>query len=383
MWQQLLKWTSVLVLIPTLIVPAELDISWQAPTQNVDSSPLTNLTSFELYTSETAGGPYTLQKIIPDPTATSDTVTVPDGEQRYIVMTAVNSDGNRSSYSNEVLLAAAAVPIPGNASVTLTWSFDENSVVSYLSAVSAGITDPPTANIDFTVTIPTGADLMVAQVSYWRSGDGAAATWTFDQGGANTPMNVLEEQDDTELSGDGGVWHMSSAWVVNPASGSRTIRIAVPGSGATYGAAFVAGFWDGIDTANPILASAAGYDTSASLVTITSTTISSDNTAGHMAIFCGSQGGASTEPTFNQTGQTQRITQQSANGSGAGFDTWAGFGTLNAPASGTDNMQCQLADGAWVVVSFNPSGGGGGGTADLRTWKFLTIGQAQNRAANW
>ena len=76
-------------------------IRWQAPTQNVDGSPLTDLAGFVVYW-VTQSRNYTGSYTINSPGITRWDVTVSPGSY-YFALTAVDSDGNESRYSNQVL----------------------------------------------------------------------------------------------------------------------------------------------------------------------------------------------------------------------------------------------------------------------------------------
>lgn len=86
---------------------AEININWQAPTQNVDGSPLTDLAGYKLYIGEDSRD-YSIVESIQDAEATSATLTVPipwltmGDNTVYLAMTALDAEGNESVYSNEV-----------------------------------------------------------------------------------------------------------------------------------------------------------------------------------------------------------------------------------------------------------------------------------------
>ncbi len=94
----------------------EATLTWTAPTQNTDGTPLTDLAGFKLYLGQTAGGPYPVSVDIPDPLATTFTVpNLTDGVTYYFVSTAYNSAATvqESDISNEVSkLIPFAVPNP-------------------------------------------------------------------------------------------------------------------------------------------------------------------------------------------------------------------------------------------------------------------------------
>lgn len=76
-------------------------LRWQAPTQNVDGSPLDDLAGYVVYWG-TSSRNYTNSHAINSPTATEWEATVASGSY-YFAMTAIDSEDNQSGYSNEVL----------------------------------------------------------------------------------------------------------------------------------------------------------------------------------------------------------------------------------------------------------------------------------------
>ncbi|MCK4444106.1 MAG: carboxypeptidase regulatory-like domain-containing protein, partial [Thermoplasmata archaeon] len=95
-------------------------LTWNAPTTNTDGSELTNLKSYCVYRSLQSGGPYTkigtliiLNELYKDGGLDS-------GFTGYYVVTAINSEGVESAYSNE---ASAKIPEKGSISGSI---IDEN-----------------------------------------------------------------------------------------------------------------------------------------------------------------------------------------------------------------------------------------------------------------
>ncbi|MBZ0156183.1 MAG: fibronectin type III domain-containing protein, partial [Alphaproteobacteria bacterium] len=74
-------------------------LSWDAPTTNTDGSPLTDLAGYKLYYG-TSSGSYS--QTINVGTTSSYTVTGLLGGTYYFAVTAYDSEGNESAYSNEV-----------------------------------------------------------------------------------------------------------------------------------------------------------------------------------------------------------------------------------------------------------------------------------------
>ncbi len=91
-------------------------LEWQAPTQNVDGTPLTDLAGYNVYATFVAGDYSGVSPLnIADSTIEEHTITSlstevtipnpgPDGGvvPVYVVMTAYDDDGNESAFSNEV-----------------------------------------------------------------------------------------------------------------------------------------------------------------------------------------------------------------------------------------------------------------------------------------
>jgi hypothetical protein len=81
-------------------------LSWAAPTTHTDGSPMTDLAGFRIYYG-TASGNYTGWITLAGKTSTSMSVAtlasaVPASGTYYIAVTAYDSSGIESSYSNEV-----------------------------------------------------------------------------------------------------------------------------------------------------------------------------------------------------------------------------------------------------------------------------------------
>ena len=84
-----------------LVTAGGTTISWQAPTENVDGSPLEDLATYRIYAG-TESQRYDQQFEVSDPRANSYFVPLTRGDY-HIAMTAVDADGNESGYSNEVI----------------------------------------------------------------------------------------------------------------------------------------------------------------------------------------------------------------------------------------------------------------------------------------
>jgi hypothetical protein len=75
-------------------------LRWQAPTQNVDGTPITDLAGYVVYWG-TQSGSYTGNHRIDDPAVTEWEADIAPGDY-YFALTAFDAAGNESDYSNEV-----------------------------------------------------------------------------------------------------------------------------------------------------------------------------------------------------------------------------------------------------------------------------------------
>lgn len=104
-------------------------LNWDAPTTNVDGTPLSDLAAYGVYSSETSGVYTTPQATVTQPGTTYSGV-IPrsfTARTRYFTVDAVDTTGNRSAKSNEVSRTFAADPsaqltvtIAGSGTVTST-----------------------------------------------------------------------------------------------------------------------------------------------------------------------------------------------------------------------------------------------------------------------
>lgn len=88
-----------------------LTLSWTAPTENTDGTPLTDLAGYKIYRSSTEGGPYTMHADVPDPEALDYVLDLPAGLY-YFVATAYNEAGTESEYSGETFRELVDTPDP-------------------------------------------------------------------------------------------------------------------------------------------------------------------------------------------------------------------------------------------------------------------------------
>jgi PKD repeat protein len=93
----------------TIGVNGSVTLQWSAPTQNIDGSQLTDLAGFRIYSLDSMGA-YNVVAELNDPSLTSHALDLAIGSYQF-VMTAVDSDGNESGFSNSVVKSVTATSI--------------------------------------------------------------------------------------------------------------------------------------------------------------------------------------------------------------------------------------------------------------------------------
>jgi len=91
------------VAMVSVSVVGSLQISWQAPTENVDGTPINGLSAYRIHYGESSGQYDSVVEV--DGSASDHTLNLIVGEY-YIAMTAVDVDGDESGLSNEVVKRA-------------------------------------------------------------------------------------------------------------------------------------------------------------------------------------------------------------------------------------------------------------------------------------
>lgn len=125
-------------------------LSWAAPTENTDGTPLTDLAGFKLFRGATSGGPYSIAVDIPNPTTTTYEAAGLTVGDHYFVATAYNVAGVESAYSTEAtktIVESPTVPLPpsnlvvnGNL-VAYSVSISEDVFLTYpVGTIPAGTT---------------------------------------------------------------------------------------------------------------------------------------------------------------------------------------------------------------------------------------------------
>ena len=112
----------LLLALVSLADAASVRLAWEAPTTNVDGSPVTDLGGYWLYQrrdGEPYGGPV---QTIAAPTTTATVTNLQPGVTYFWVVTAFDTGGNESAQSNEVSFSVPAAALPGTATnLEVTW----------------------------------------------------------------------------------------------------------------------------------------------------------------------------------------------------------------------------------------------------------------------
>ena len=102
------KWLLALVLglSPMCAYAADvaIDLEWLPPTENTDGSPLTDLASYKIYWGFSSGS-YSQSVAVNDAYATNYSLPLGGLEAQtpvFVAMTALDLDGNESSFSNQI-----------------------------------------------------------------------------------------------------------------------------------------------------------------------------------------------------------------------------------------------------------------------------------------
>jgi Fibronectin type III domain/Divergent InlB B-repeat domain len=91
---------TVIFLSASFVFPYSVTLSWNAPTKNADGTPLTDLAGYKVYYRNSSGG---FSQSINVGNVTTRTVSnLTDGIDYYFAVTAYDTSGNESGYSNEV-----------------------------------------------------------------------------------------------------------------------------------------------------------------------------------------------------------------------------------------------------------------------------------------
>ena len=170
--------TCLLVLSSTALA-ATAELTWQAPTQNVDGSAYSNPSHYTVHVGcQSPGPPYNEQIIENIPyTVTNLTVNaLPEGGTCYFVITATSLIPETSQYSNEAVKQFGELQPPGPVTTTdITWQESEEPVmgVTHIGQDTDSSQSTTTVSAGATLTF-TDDDLIVALMH--MNNDGVTVT---------------------------------------------------------------------------------------------------------------------------------------------------------------------------------------------------------------
>jgi len=109
-------------------------ISWTPPTLNDDGTPLTDLTSYEIWHGCIQSGAYDTVEVIPAPASTHVASGLPDVGSCYFAAKATNSLGVSSIFSNEATRTMGVLELPGTVDDTvITWKENQDLIITNTS----------------------------------------------------------------------------------------------------------------------------------------------------------------------------------------------------------------------------------------------------------
>ena len=94
----------VLLLFPADVFSGQVTLTWNAPTTNIDGTPITYFSgNYRIYYGTTSGNYSQLANLTNSSSIVTQQISnLTDGRPYYFVVTAVNTLGNESGYSNEI-----------------------------------------------------------------------------------------------------------------------------------------------------------------------------------------------------------------------------------------------------------------------------------------
>ncbi|NOZ69431.1 MAG: hypothetical protein GXP46_09380, partial [Deferribacteres bacterium] len=150
---------SILLSAATLYA-GDVTLTWTPPTTNADGTPLTDLAGFKVYYG-TASGNYSQVIDVNDPNQTQYQVTgLTNGQTYYFAVTAYDTSGNESDYSNEyakTIESSSAAPVPD---ITVTVSGSPATSITF-----GDVTEGNSSSKTVTVKNDGNADLSVYTIA--------------------------------------------------------------------------------------------------------------------------------------------------------------------------------------------------------------------------
>jgi hypothetical protein len=268
-------------------------LSWNAPTTHTDGTPFTDLAGYKLYYG-TSSGNYSTAVSLNSTATTTQVNNLTDGLTYYFAVTAYDSSGIESTYSNEV-----SKSLPAGAQYVLTTSkagTGTGTITSSPAGISCGTTCTGTYGAGTAVTL-TAAPNVNSIFSGWSgacTGTGACSV-TIDAAKTVTATFLLKSYAITPSAGTGG--SISPASAVTVTSGLNQTFTITPGSGYRVSSVLVDGVSVGAVTTYTFTNVTASHTISATFAMNTYTLTPSAGTGGAIS----PAGAATVNSGSNQT----------------------------------------------------------------------------------
>jgi hypothetical protein len=284
---------------------AQAALTWTAPTTNTDGTALTTLRGFKVYKATTSGN-YTQSVDVGNVTSYTDS-SLSDGTTYYFAVTAYDSTGNTSGYSNQASYSTAATPPPATL-YTVTASAGSGGTISPSGAavLSSG------ANQSYTIT--PNAGYKVSGVTVDGASVGAVTSYSFSNVTKNHTIaatfsaSTASAYTITASAGTGGSITPAGATSV-PAGASQSYTV-TPAAGYYVASVLV----DGAAVASNI-AGGAGYTQTFSAVSAAHTVSASFAVRSyHIVATAGTNGSVTPADSWVQYQGSQAMTFTPASG---------------------------------------------------------------------
>ena len=192
---------TLIALLTSSLTNAQVTLTWTEPTLNEDGTPLTDLSSYDMWYGCGQPGVYdTVETLL----APANTYTVMElSGTCYFSAKAVNSDGVTSAFSNEVVRVVSS--LPGAVTDTqITWQESVRVAFVYTDGSSNTGNGPTASTGTHEISINSG-DLVVV---YVNSNSTTAVTPISDGGAAWT--EAVDEQSEPETSRHAFYWKVAN-----------------------------------------------------------------------------------------------------------------------------------------------------------------------------
>lgn len=345
------------VLTSTACYAASALLEWIPPQRNDDGSLLNNLTSYRAYWNCGAGSGYPFGVTFPAPASSYTLDGLPDVGTCRFVLTALNSDGRESAFSNEAQKLMGVLEPPGAPSVSIEFFEHQEPSVTIARVGGTGLELATGNNSSGNLTWPGGlsADhVAVLLVSWFEGGSGGGANTTF-----NTPTDFTLQGTSVAIGGSGSS-ESRVAIYTKELTGSESGNLAVSFSGNSF-ANVIMDVYSG-DGDLTIASVTAG--TPASGTTATAPSVAGTSGQGLIAGYGTSDPTTMTTPTGMSAGQ---VGGQNTNTGRLFYETLSATGATGTRQSTLGTSR----DNVGFSILIDDAGGGGGGAVQVN---FMMLG---------